>query len=278
MCLRVLAGKTRSFFFDTGKENFSVSRCKCEVSPKISLTLNRGYVNLFADKKEGNHMRKFFAVVGMCAFSAVILVSLTGCTVIFQKGRRKDMDKITELQSEYTKLQDENSELARAKAELEDRLRNEINNKDLTVKMMEKGLVITFVSEVLFDSGKDALRAEAVDALQKIAKILNTTVRDLKVGVEGHTDNVPIKYSGWKSNWELSAARALSVLHFVVDDEGVNPDRISATGYGEYQPVSDNDSPEGRAKNRRVEIVIYPKMTKQASGAVPGAESEENLK
>lgn len=224
-------------------------------------------------------MRKFFAVGVMYIFTAVTLMSLTGCTVIFQKGRHKDMEKISQLQSEYVKLQDENSELARAKAELEDRLRNEINNKDLSVKMMDKGLVITFVSEVLFDSGKDSLRPEAVDSLQKIAQILNTTVKDLKVGVEGHTDNVPIKYSGWKSNWELSAARALSVLHFLVDDESVNPDRISGTGYGEYQPVSDNDSPEGRAKNRRVEIVIYPKMTKQAgSTAAAEVQPEENLK
>jgi len=210
-------------------------------------------------------MRKILACMALYAFTAVTIFGLTGCTLIFQKGRRKDLEKINELQSEYTKLQDQNSELERAKAELEDRLRNEINNKDLTVKMMEKGLVITFVSEVLFDSGKDSLRPEAVDSLQKIAKVLNTTVNDLKVGVEGHTDNVPIKYSGWKSNWELSAARALSVLHFMVDDEGVNPDRVSATGYGEYQPVSDNDTVEGRQKNRRVEIVILPKVAKQVA-------------
>ena len=222
-------------------------------------------------------MRKILASMALYVFTAVMIVSLTGCTVIFQKGRRKDNERITELQSEYIKLQDQVSDLERAKAELEDRLRNEINNKDVTVKMMEKGLVITFVSEVLYDSGKDSLRPEAVDSLQKIAKVLNTTVKDLKVGIEGHTDNVPIKYSGWKSNWELSAARALSVLHFMVEEEGINPDRVSATGYGEYQPVADNDTPEGRQKNRRVEIVILPKVSKQA--APEGmAQPQENLK
>ncbi len=221
-------------------------------------------------------MRKILASVALYAFTTVTILSLTGCTVIFQKGRRKDVEKINELQSSYTKLQDQVSELERAKAELEDRLRNEINNKDVTVKMMEKGLVITFVSEVLFDSGKDSLRPEAVESLQKIGKVLNTTVKDLKVGVEGHTDNVPIKYSGWKSNWELSAARALSVLHFMVEEEGINPDRVSATGYGEYQPIASNDTAEGRQKNRRVEIVILPKVTKQASQ--PAAQPEENLK
>lgn len=222
-------------------------------------------------------MRKILASVALYAFTAVMIVSLTGCTVIFQKGRRKDAEKITELQSEYTKLQDQVSELERAKAELEDRLKNEINNKDVTVKMMEKGLVITFVSEVLYDSGKDSLRPEAVDSLQKIAKVLNTTVKDLKVGIEGHTDNVPIKYSGWKSNWELSAARALSVLHFMVEEEGINPDRVSATGYGEFQPVADNESPEGRQNNRRVEIVILPKVSKQAASPEI-VQPQENLK
>ena len=96
---------------------------------------------------------------------------------------------------------------------------------------------------------------------------------DLNVGIEGHTDNVPIKYSGWKSNWELSSARAMSVLHYLIDDHGINPPRLSATGYGEYHPVETNDTAEGRQKNRRVEIVILPKTTKQV-GTVP----EENLK
>ena len=166
--------------------------------------------------------KKLFTMIAF-VLSGCALLSLTGCTVVFQKGRRVDVEKISRLKSEL-------SELDRAKQELEDRLSKEISDKEVKVEMLQKGLVITFVSEVLFDSGKDALRPEAVDALQKIAGILNTTVRDLKVGVEGHTDNVPIKHSGWKTNWELSAARALSVLHFLVEDENVTPERVSATG------------------------------------------------
>jgi len=220
-------------------------------------------------------MRKFFAWAIVTSFTAVTILSLTGCTVIFQKGRRKDQEKISQLQNEYSRLQNEMTDLERAKAELEDRLRNEIANKDVSVRMMDKGLVITFVAEILFDSGKDSLRAEAVDSLQKVSGVLNTTVKDLRIGIEGHTDNVPIKYSGWKSNWELSTARALSVLHLLVEEEGIDPNRISATGYGEFHPVADNDSPEGRQKNRRVEIVIYPKVTKAET--MPASE-QENLK
>lgn len=184
----------------------------------------------------------------------VLSVGLSGCTLIFQKGRRTDIEKISKLKSDL-------DELARAKQELEDRLKNEINDKQVKVEMAPKGLVITFVAEVLFDSGKATLRRDSLPKLEKVSSVLNTTVADLNVGVEGHTDNQPIKKSGWKSNWELSTARALSVLHFM-SENGVNEPRLAATGYGEYKPVTSNDTKVGRQKNRRVEIVILPKTEK----------------
>ena len=128
--------------------------------------------------------------------------------------------------------------------------------------MQDKGLVVTFVSEVLFDSGKAKLRSDSLSKLNKVAGVLNTTVADLNIGIEGHTDNEPIKKSGWKSNWELSTARALSVLHHL-SEQNVNEPRMSAIGYGEYRPVAPNDSKDGRQKNRRVEIVILPKTVKE---------------
>jgi chemotaxis protein MotB len=94
--------------------------------------------------------------------------------------------------------------------------------------------------------------------IDKLYKFLNDTVHDLSVGIEGHTDNQPIKYSGWKSNWELSSARALSVVHYLQDEKAIVPERLSAIGHGEYKPVESNDTKEGRAKNRRVEVVILP--------------------
>jgi len=218
-------------------------------------------------------MRKFSALFSLGVVLLVIVFGLSGCTIIFQKGRRKDIEKITELQSKYSELKDEMSELERAKQELENRLRGEINNNDVKVEMLERGLVITFVAEVLFDSGKATLRESAFDTLEKVARVLNTTVKDLNVGIEGHTDNEPIKKSGWKSNWELSAARAMGVLHYLVEENGVDPNRLSATGYGEYRPVASNDMKEGRQKNRRVEIVILPNTTKE-----PAVIESENLK
>lgn len=200
-------------------------------------------------------------------------LSLAGCTFIFQTGRRSDLQKIQELS---TRL----DELAQTKILLEERLAQEIKDKDISLKMNEKGLVITFVADVLFDSGKAKLKSGAVNGLGKVAKILQENVPQLNIGIEGHTDNVPIKSSGWKSNWELSTARALSVLHYLVDEKDISPDRVSAIGYGEYKPVASNDSKEGRQLNRRVEIVILPVVTKtkDTKEEVVNLEPGENLK
>jgi chemotaxis protein MotB len=200
--------------------------------------------------------RSFIAGAVISTVIAVFFVS--GCTVVLQKGRRVDVEKISRLKSEL-------SEIERAKKELEDRLSKEISDKEVKVEMMEKGLVITFVAEVLFDSGKVALKDDSLEKIAKVANVLQSTVPDLKVGVEGHTDNEPIKHSGWKSNWQLSSERALSVLQYLTE-KGVAPERLSAIACGEYRPVASDDTKEGRQKNRRVEIVVLPKLTKQPAG------------
>lgn len=189
-------------------------------------------------------------------------IALGGCTFIFQSGRRSDAQKIEELSRQL-------DELNRTKALLEDRLSQEIGDKQVKLQMMEKGLVITFVADVLFDAGKAQIKSSAYSVLDKVARVLKENVPELSVGIEGHTDNQPIKYSGWKSNWELSTSRALSVLHYLVDNEKVEGERLSAIGYGEYRPVASNDTKEGRHLNRRVEIVILPKVTKVKDGDKP---------
>ncbi len=198
--------------------------------------------------------RMFFVTM---VLAASVVIGFSGCTIIFQKGRRADVERISKLKSDL-------SELERAKQELESRLKNEINDKQVKVEMLSKGLVITFVAEVLFDSGKAQLRKDSFPKLDKVAGVLNTTVADLNVGVEGYTDNQPIRKSGWKSNWELSSARALSVLHYL-SQKDVSEPRLAAIGYGEFKPVALNTTKEGRQKNRRVEIVILPKTEKTKS-------------
>lgn len=189
-------------------------------------------------------------------FTIIMSLSLSGCTMVFQKGRRVDTEKITKLKTELTDLE-------KAKQQLEDRLKSEIDDKEVKVEMLERGLVLTFVAEVLFSPGKADLRKDSFERLGKVATVLKKTVPDLNVGVEGHTDSDPIKRSGWKSNWELSSGRALSVLHYLIDKQKVDPKRLSATGFGEYHPVASNVTKAGKSKNRRVEIVILPKTKKQ---------------
>jgi chemotaxis protein MotB len=179
-----------------------------------------------------------------------LFLSLTGCAIVFQKGRRTDIEKI--------------EELSRAKKELEERLKAELADKKVRLALLEKGLVVTIVTdEVLFDSGKAKIRPEAYPILDKVADFLIKSLPENYIGIEGHTDNEPIKYSGWKSNWELSVHRALSVLHYLVDEKGISPERVSASGYGEWRPVASNETKEGRQLNRRVEIVILPMISKE---------------
>jgi len=209
-------------------------------------------------------------------FTIILLLAFTmsGCAYI-QKAKRTDeleienanlRSRIAQLENEKTKevkkvyeqKDRELSELERAKRELEESLKKEIGEYKAKLQMTERGLVITFVSEIFFDSGKDKVKKDGKTTLDKVAEVLNRDVPNSNVAVEGHTDNDPIKYSGWKSNWELSSARALAVVHYLVDECKVEPQRLSANGYGEYHPVAPNDSIQNKQKNRRVEIVILP--------------------
>lgn len=208
-----------------------------------------------------------------------LTLSLSGCTFIFQKGRRSDAEKIEELNAQL-------DELSRSRSMFEQKLGQEINDKQIKLQMMEKGLVITVVGDLLFDSGKAKIRSEAYPLLDKVSTILKDNMARFNVGIEGHTDNVPIQRSGWKSNWELSTSRALNVLHYLVKD-GISPERLSTIGYGEYRPVASNETKDGRKQNRRVEIVILPNITKvrteeshkgDTAGSSGLKEPQENLK
>ena len=205
-------------------------------------------------------------------FVPFLLFSFTGCALVLQKGRRSDLEKIDSLEKEL-------AELRRTRGVLEDRLSKEINNDQVSVSMSNRGLVITFVAEVLFDSGKAKLKDSASSSLDKVSSILKEEVPNNRIAIEGHTDNVPITKSKWASNWELSSHRALSVLDYLVS-QGLNPEKLSATGYGEFQPVASNDSAAGRQKNRRVEIVIIPKEAKRVGreSAAPAEDAGEDLK
>lgn len=202
------------------------------------------------------------------------IFTMSGCAFI-QKAKRTDeleientnlRNRITQLEKQkekevkgaYEQKDRELSDLEKAKLELEESLKKEIGEYKAKLQMTERGLVITFVSEIFFDSGKDKVKENGKITLDKVVEVLNRDVPNSNVAVEGHTDNDPIKYSGWKSNWELSSARALAVLHYLIGEGKIKPQRLSANGYGEFHPVAPNDTVQNKQKNRRVEIVILP--------------------
>lgn len=122
------------------------------------------------------------------------------------------------------------------------------------VRQDERGIILSLKDNILFESGKAEIKPLGIEILNAIASIVKKTSH--MVLIEGHTDNVPIRNNMFPSNWELSTARAISVLNYLVKNYNLPPDRFAVSGYAEYKPVASNETPEGRAKNRRVDIVF----------------------
>ncbi len=182
----------------------------------------------------------------------------------FEEIRKKDK-KIADLTEELSRLKElsdsQKQELSRLQDQadkLMESLKKEIDAGDIRVKKMHNRIVINIDDRISFDSGSDKLKGDVKSALDRIAKIINDYPEN-RVVIEGHTDNVPIRTARFPDNWQLSTARALSVLRYILAQDMVTPDRFSAAGYGEYQPVVPNDSPENRSLNRRVDIVLIPR-------------------
>jgi chemotaxis protein MotB len=138
------------------------------------------------------------------------------------------------------------------------KLRAMIDSGQLKVAIRGGRMIIALPNDILFDSGKTEVKTEGKNALEKVAQVL-ATVGDRDFLVAGHTDNVPIKMPKFPSNWELSTARAVEVVHFLIA-KGMKPKVLAAAGYGEFDPVVANDTPEHRAQNRRIEIVLQPNL------------------
>ena len=169
---------------------------------------------------------------------------------------QKDKDQIAALQTQVADLEKEKADVAQMAKGLEDEMRNDLESKDVTISKLQGKLTVNILDRVMFDSGEAVLKPDGESVMRKIAAIL-AGHPELKIHVIGHTDNVPIR-SRFASNWELSTARALAAVHFLTERAGVDPRRVGAVGYGEYRPIADNVTAEGRAKNRRIAITILP--------------------
>jgi chemotaxis protein MotB len=171
-----------------------------------------------------------------------------------------NQDLIANLKSQVADLEKDKETAAQMAKGLENEMRADLESKDVTISKLQGKLTVNILDRVMYDSGEAVLKPDGQAVLRKVAAIL-AGHPELKIHVIGHTDNVPIRpsaHSRFASNWELSTARALAAVHFLTEQAGVDPRRVGAVGYGEFRPIADNSTAEGRAKNRRIAITILP--------------------
>ncbi len=180
--------------------------------------------------------------------------------------------------SEYQALQERLDQLSAIEREIRERnriyeetlgrFRSLIDGGRVSVNIVRGRMVIQLPQDILFASGSATVGAEGRRTLAEVGGVL-AELADREFQVEGHTDNVPISTERFPSNWELSSARALSVVRVLID-AGVPPDNISGAGFGEHRPVASNAEAEGRRRNRRIEIVMLPNLDVIATTQLPG--------
>jgi len=157
-------------------------------------------------------------------------------------------------------------DLEHMRRELAQTLSNQVAQHTVSIQMGRDGLVISLREAGFFSSGSATPKPESLGTLHQIAASLGHTPYDLRI--EGHTDNEPIHTAEFDTNWELSSARATRIARLMLDEHALPADRISAAGYAEFHPVASNATAEGRAQNRRVDLVVLPRS--KINFSVPG--------
>lgn len=200
-----------------------------------------------------------FSSIDAQKFEAV-MVSFQGSAGVLSGGKSLSESPLVfngMPESQTSESPEELEKLQQLKEQVEKYLEQNNLQANVLVELDARGLLLRFKENVLFDSGKSDLKPDAFKILSFLGDILNKAeFAERYIRVEGHTDNIPIRTSRFPSNWELSAGRASSVIRFYIENSKLKPDRFTASGYGEYYPVANNDTIEGRALNRRVDIVI----------------------
>jgi chemotaxis protein MotB len=175
-------------------------------------------------------------------------------------GSAAGIDHKVPLESIRPVLTPEVTEFAKIEESLSEGLGGEQALDRVSFYQDRRGLVISLAETGFFDSGSAEIREDSLKVLDIIVEALKTTSGHIRV--EGHTDNIPIRNARFFSNWELSTARATSVIYYLIGKHTFPPQKLSASGYSEYHPVASNDSAQGRARNRRVDIVVLNEATR----------------
>jgi chemotaxis protein MotB len=184
--------------------------------------------------------------------------------------RQEQSQLAATLEQERAAKEEEIKRLTRTQEELSKSLQDEISKGNITIQQVRDRLTINMVDRVLFDSGQAQVKPAGIKVLKQVGDVLGK-ITDKQIRIEGHTDNVPISsklQDRFKTNWELSASRATTVVRYLIDQGGVDRQYLSAVGYADTHPLASNDSEEGRSSNRRIEIVLYPKDLKEIAGQV----------
>ena len=177
-----------------------------------------------------------------------------------EKQRDELAAQLEEQKKKVVHVETAREETSKTYAQMIEKMKSEIAEGQVTITELKGRLTVNMVDAILFDSGKADIKPEGRRILQKVADVIGQ-VEDKAIRVEGHTDKVKISPAlsrAFPSNWELSAARATNVARYL-QRLGVDPSLLSAAAYGEFRPVSENETSEGRAKNRRIEIVLVPR-------------------
>jgi chemotaxis protein MotB len=181
--------------------------------------------------------------------------------VVFSSGQAHTKEKPVEKPVVQTVAQKQflkPEESARLSKQLQHQLQTKLKLKDVAVRYQQRGLIISLKDSILFPPASADLSPRAKQTLSQVIQELRTSMgSELRpIRVEGHTDNTPIHTAQFPSNWELSTARATSIVRYLVTSDQFPPDKLSAVGYAEFKPLNDNSTIEGKQKNRRVDIVV----------------------
>lgn len=167
-------------------------------------------------------------------------------------------DQAKRLKNLQNMIQAQKDVMSKLKNSIADALMN-YKTDELYVYIKDGNVYVSLAEKLLFKSGSDVVDPKGKEALKTLAQVLNST-KDITVMIEGHTDNVPIKTSKFKDNWDLSTARATSIVRILTKDNGFDSNRITASGRSQFHPLKANETAEGRAGNRRTEVILSPDL------------------
>ena len=183
----------------------------------------------------------------------------TNLTEAKAKAEAEAMKLLSEKQQRQEEIKRKEAEFQDLRAELQ----KEIDAKEITITTLKGQLTVNLMDKILFDSGRAVIKTDGKRVLDKIAQVFLNRYLDREIRVEGHTDNVPFKGSVL-NNWDLSTERAISAVRYLQTRAGVDPARLAAVGYAYYRPIDTNKTPKGRARNRRIEIIVMPPTQTEA--------------